>query len=205
MELKDYVKIITKRSWILVAAIAIVMIGVYYYTTKQVTTYDSSAYLYITVKSDKLVNADYYEYDNYYAQSANNLLADTMLAWLQDPSFVYQIFDSAKLSVPDVNISDISKLITTKKKPGGVVQITYNSPDKELSENVVKSAVNFAKIKTGEWVKSGMLNNVFVDSSNTVASVHKVDMLLNMLIALFSGIVLGLIFVFLTDYFSKEK
>lgn len=204
MEFKDYLEIMRKRIWILIVVTIIVTLGVYFYTVKQPVTYDSSANIYITIKKVVPDNPNYFQYDNYYAQQSSNLFADTVIAWVQDPSNVVEIFNNAQIATPEVNLQEYSKLINAKKKQGGAVQITFNSADKSASENIIAATTKFIENKSAEWNQSGLTENIFIDSSKTASSEHKTSLNMNIIIGIISGVIIGLVAIFMAEYFRKK-
>jgi len=205
MELRDYLKIIAKRIWLLLGVIVLVMLGVYLYSASQTISYNGSARLYVSVQKNTSENPPYYQYDNYYAQQSSLLFADTVVAWLQDISNITEIYKAAGVDLSNVNLADTSKLVQAKKNQGGAVDITYNNRDRNTVENVLTKSEEFAKNKVKNWVGNVQTENINIDSSDPVVFEKRPELTLNMLIGLAAGIFLGLVLVFFVEYVSEKK
>lgn len=204
MELRDYLKIISKRIWLFISVVVVVLAGTYIFTITQPVTYDGSTLLNVVVKKSADAQSNYYDYDNYYAIQGSSLFADTIVAWLGDPSNVYDIYSLAGLSKPDISSKNLSKLITAQKKPPASVIVNFNSTDKDKVEKLMNAINEFVVNKTGTWSKEGLMENLHVDYSAPVVIEHKPSILTNMLIGLAAGIVLGLALVFFVDYMKRK-
>jgi len=205
MELRDYLKIIAKRIWLLLGVIVLVMLGVYFYSASQTISYSGSARLYVSVQKNASENPPYYQYDNYYAQQSSLLFADTVVAWLQDTSNITEIYKAAGVDLSNVNLADTSKLVQAKKNQGGAVDITYNSRDRNIVENVLIKSEEFAKNKVKNWAGNVQTENINIESSDPVVFEKRPELTLNMLIGLAAGIFLGLVLVFFVEYVSEKK
>ena len=204
MELKDYVKIIGQRFWLLFIVVVIVTLGVYLLTKTMPESYDGSVSVFITKKPDKGVVGDY-EYDRYYAIKASSLLTDSIITWLQDPSNVIEIYNTTNLDLPTEKLNKLTKVIKAKKKDPATINITASAPDEVNVKNLINSTINFIDIRMNSDIVSGAAENFDLTYSDSIVLKHQKSPLLNSLIGFIVGVVLGLGMVFLVEYFYPKK
>lgn len=202
MELKDYLEIIKKRIWWLIVIVLITTVGACWFTVSQPITYDASSYVNILVRPESTQN---YEYDNYYSLQAGGLFVDRVINWLQDPSNVTDIYANAQLNTPSTNISDLTKVINAKKKAPATVTILVNNQNKDTAQALVNSTKNFISQKTQELTDKGSIKNIDLDMSKTLVAENKPNVTVNTIIGFVAGLILGLIMIFLAEYFSRKK
>lgn len=204
MELKDYLKIIGKKIWLFLIIVFIVTIGTYFLTINQPISYDGSTTLNVVVKKPVSYQQNYYNYDNYYALQGCSLFADTVVAWLQDPSTVLEIYDKAGLQKPELSLKNLSKIIKAHKKPPASVYITYNNTDKTAVEKLIKATAKYAEEKTETWSNEGLIDNLHIASTTPVVIEHKPAIMLNTLFGLVGGLLIGLAVIFFQEYMKKN-
>lgn len=205
MELRNYLQIIGKRIWLFISIVAIVVLGTYIFSVAQPVSYDGSSSLNVVVKKPAEASVNYYDYDNYYAIQGSSLFADTVVAWLGDPTNVFEIYDIAGLPKPELSVKSLAKLITTRKKPPASISVNLNDTDKDKVEKLMSAINKFVSQKTENWSKEGLTENLHVDYSAPVVIEHKPSVLVNTLIGLVAGIILGLAMVFFVDYMKRDK
>lgn len=204
MNLKDYLQIMKKHLWLLIITVVIVTLGCYLFTVKQPITYDASSYINVLIKPAAEKPA-YYEYDNYYSLQAGSLFTDRVLIWLQDPANVLDVYKGAKLQAPDVELKKLSKLINARKKNPATVVITVNQQNKDAAKDLADASAKIVSEKTKNLTKNESIKNIVLDISPTVVSEKKPAILVNTLIGLIAGIILGFALVFLAEYFRPKK
>jgi len=203
MDLKSYLMIIKKHLWLLIITIVIVTLGSYLFTVTRPITYDANSTINVLIKSAEQA-PNYYEYDNYYSLQAGSLFADRVLIWFQDPAIVQEIYQKAQLNLPDVDMKNMSKLINARKKNPASVIVSMNQADKDTVKKIVDASTSVIAQKTQDLTKNESIKNIVLDISPTVVSEKKPATLLNTLIGLAAGLILGLALVFLTEYFRKK-
>lgn len=206
MTLKQYLQILGKRIWILITVVVIIMLATYIFTIKTPDKYSGSLSIYSVITQQEIPQnqGQFYEYDNYYAFQSSEIFASTIVNWLKDPANVAQIYSSADQALPDVALKKYSKLITAKKNEPSTVQITIQSNNQQFVEKLIDSTQKFVVAKTEEWKTKGLIDNTDLDISNPIIVKEKLDLLMNMGIALILSIVLGLALVYFTEYMQTK-
>lgn len=204
MELRDYLQIIRKHIWELIVCIVLVTAGSYFFTITKPITYDANSTINILIKSAEQAPS-YYEYDNFYSLQAGSLFADRVLIWFQDPAIVQDIYKKAQLGLPDVDMKQMGKLINARKKNPASVIVSMNQQDKDTVKKLVDASAQVIANKTQDLTRNESIKNIVLDISPTVVSEKKTDTLINTLVGFVAGLILGLAFVFLTEYFRPSK
>lgn len=203
MELREYLAIIGKRSWLFITVILLITMGTYLFTVSQPKSYDASSFVNVVVKQSTEQKPDYYDYDNYYSLQASSLFADTIIAWLKDPSNVIKIYNQAQIERPDIKLNNFSRLIKTRKNNPATVQVMFNHKDKLIAESLINTTVKFIEDKTNQWAQQDLIKDVYIDNSQPIVIEYKPSVLLNTVIGFVAGIVLGLALVFFVEYLKK--
>lgn len=204
MELRDYLAIIGKRIWLFIIVVAIVTLGTYFFIASQPTTYDASSSISVLVKPSAESEA-YYEYDNYYALEANKLLASEVANWFQSPSNIQEIYQKAQLSLPEVKIQKIPKLIDVKTKQPATILIYVHQKEEKMAKGLVEATLDFVKDKIENLVKKGSLKSVDLEIAPVMVVGHQPSVLLNTVIGFVAGLVIGLALVFLVEYLTPQN
>lgn len=205
MEFRDYLAIIGKRIRLLIGVIFIVTLATYIFSVRIPTKYDASTSINVAVKSESQLERPYYDYDNYYAIQASSLFADTIINWLRDPSNVIEINKNVGLDLGRMSLKKLSKMISVKKKSPSTIVITFSSPQKDQAEAFANQVVKFLEAKTTIWSAEGLMKNVHLVASSPIVLEHQSPVLVNSLLGLLTGFILGLAIIFLSEYFSKER
>lgn len=202
MELKDYLKIISQKFWILVVVTIIAGAATYLFSVMIPTSYDGVAYINVAVKSQN--QGDYYQYDNYYSIQASSLFADTIALWLQDPANASQIYKEAGIDLSKYSLKNLQKLFQIKRKPPATVVITLNNSDKDKTEFLIARTINLVESQTKKWADEELVKNAEAVTSAPVVLEHKMPILLNTILGLIGGFILGLAVVFLAESLNKK-
>lgn len=203
MELRDYVKIIGKHLWLVVCIGLLIALGAYLFSITRSVSFDGSVSMYVGKPSGKLEVKDY-QYDEYYALQASSLYADSVISWLKEPSNVVKIYDNAKLDLPTEKISKLSKTIAALKQNPATISITAHADNESSVNNLLDATVKFVNLKNSS-LNQNPQDNFTISASDISVFQNKPNVLLNSLIGLAVGLMIGLGFVFLVDYFQIKK
>jgi len=207
MELREYLKIFVARVWLFVATIIVVVGGTYVFTITRPQTYTGALTIYNVINADPqdISNGKFYEYDNFYSLEASKGYSDIIIAWLQDPSNVSQIYAQANKEIPAGNLKKFSQLIKATRIEPAAVEVFISSLDNDYVKSLLASTKQFVVNKNEDWKNKGMITDSHLDISEPIIYKDKAPILINLAIALVVGIILGLASVYLTEYLSKEK
>lgn len=207
MELKEYLKILRKNLNVFIGTILIVLAVTYIYTIKTPPTYYTASSILLNRKSTFTPQAQYFQYDSYFAIQSAALLANAISSWLQSPATVLEIYQRAKIIPPSTSLSKLSKIFKIRKQTAetNIIDISISEKDKEKSEKLMQEALKMVEEKTNQVAKSsGVAESFEVLSSNPVTISSKPDLVINLSVAAVVSIILGLILVFMKKYLEKN-
>lgn len=202
MELREYVKIIASRLWLLITVVIVATLGTFIFIYTQPGSYDASASIDVIKKQDNSVKE--YQYDDYYAIQASSLFADTMISWLKDPSNVSQIYTNAQLELPTLKLKNVANLIKPKKIDPAAITITLNDKEEKNVKSLIYSTINFVKNKVQMLSDSGEIKGFTVSYSEPLIVKYQKPILSNTAIAFMVSLILGIGLVFLVEYFNPK-
>lgn len=207
MELRDYLKILG-QSWLSIALITlIVAVLTAVWSVAQPIKYESA--ITMMVNKPNTVpqrSANYFQYDKYYSIQASSLFADTLTAWLSSPSTAKEIYEKAGLTVPNVNLKKLGRIFKPRRMPPVALSVTVTDQDLDKAEKLVNAAADVLEEKTEQQRKGDDPDHYFTLISGSVVTAEaKPDLLLNTLIGLVGGFILGLIVAFLRAYLRQAK
>lgn len=206
MELRDYLKIITK-SWSTVLAFTLAFaILVAVWSVMQPIKYEAGVTIVVNKPSTvPQRSADYFQYDKYYSIQASSLFADTLTAWLSSAGTAKEIFETANLPVPDVSLRKLGRIFKPRRQPPVTLTITVKDVDRARAEKLVKAAVAVLEERTAEARKNDDPDHYFalIAGPSVIAEVRQ-DILLNSLIGALAGLTIGTVAVFLREYLKRR-
>ena len=163
-----YVRAIKEAGWGLVLISLAVTVLVYVWVDRLEPDYQVHfSYLISLSERDK---ADDFRFDGYYALSATDLFAATMVSWIKTPEVIAAAFEKANLSIPSEDPRALARAVSSSKSGPQLIEITVRHKNKEeakrlaeglqavMSENVIKyheegiPAINFRIMATEPWV-----------------------------------------------------
>jgi len=200
MELRDYVKIISRNIWLIIIVIVLTGLLSYLFTSKTKTTY--SGFKTISVnKSASATNSNYYQYDGFYSASAANLQAKGLASWINTPATVNQIYEKAQLSAPEVNDKNLKNLISVKNDiDSNVVSISMTDSSKE---DLIKKLDSLGELAQTYFSTITSSDQYSLRTGDNAISSQVANSQMNLLAGIFSGLIIGIVLAFGKEYFSK--
>lgn len=150
MEINDYLRILRKSIWTILATVVIFVALALTLTWRVALTYQSSSAIEITRNPIQTqTNVEYFLYDNFYNTQVATTFANNVIGWIGAPSVVAQTYQQAGYDIPAVNLRDLGKTFTAKKKTEGssVVDISYGSKDREKAQKMITTLTAIIKEK----------------------------------------------------------
>ncbi len=202
MELREYVHI-AKKYWVMIVVVTAVLVaGSVLFRSLQPTMYTASRALTLTrVNTQKTTD---YKFDDYYAIQSADLFNKTVIAWLQTPSDVLDVYKDAGVSAPTQNLNALSRIFDTTKISPQVVQVQFAASNEADAKKIADSVV---KIVQNEVEKQNSLESeqasFHIDASDTVVVVTPKNLGLIAAVALLIGLFVSYNLALLIHYFSK--
>lgn len=218
MELKDFLEVL-KKNWGLITVITcICVIATAVITTMIPPKYNSSIDVYVSRKSEKETD-QYYSYDGYYSTQSSVQYANTVSGLFQS----LQIVRDAAVEVQKSNLYEklenepnvlsedvdflrgVSKKITVEDIAPQVITVSFKHEDMVKSELWVTSLGKVVQDKVTELnLDSDGKFQVDISANPLVEEVTP-SLVINIVVSLMAGLLIGTLWAFARVYFKNEK
>jgi capsular polysaccharide biosynthesis protein len=202
MELKEAIKIINNKIKIIAAISIITAMSAYIFSFIQPAVYETS--LSLLIGKEGTQETDDFKYDGYYALQTSEILADSIQQWMKSPETVDEIYKEAGVDREFESIKSYSKKFTAKKMSPQYAEIKFKASERDEAEKISSAIVKVINNKTRKIQENSNEEISFkVESGSPVILETRPNILINSIIGLISGSVLGLFFVFTKEYFKQ--
>lgn len=206
MELREYFRIIGRHLTAFIGIILLSLIFTTVFTKMQPISYTASTSFTVNKGSSlRQKDVNYYLFDNYYNVQSAGLFSQTIATWFSSPSLVKEIYEKAGLAVPNVSQKTLAKTFRADRQEPATINVTVTGENKEELNKLINAASSVIQEKTDELGKSSSETVYEMAKFDPIVSENKTNWLLNMIIAIVSGVLVGLIIVFGIEYFKDEK
>jgi len=202
MELRDYLKIIKKHYLLILTVTILVGVSSFVFTLTRTVVYDTSLSLFITRTTSQITQD--YKYDGYYAIKASELFSDTVKQWLESPEVVVEIYKQAEIDLPFKSLRKLRKVFSAYKMSSQFVEVRFKERDEQKAQKVSSAIPLVLQSKTHELTGEMKDMSFSIKAANPIIVEKNPKPLLNSLIGLISGFVLGIFIVFFKEYFRKD-
>lgn len=206
MDIKDYAEIIKKNLWIIISIVIVFMLATLVFTLRKAPDFQATATMeVIRTQNQNQSKVSYYQYDNYYSGLAANSLSDNMLGWIASPSTVADVFKKTNYPLPSGDLKSLAKIFTAKKHQAisSVVDVSYDSSDKTKAKILVQAATDILREKIDQYNSVDQSTDFNSIVNNPVVVEAPKTYTLNLLIAAFAGLLIGLSFAFVREALRK--
>jgi len=201
MDLKEYFRLIRKNYKLIITVCIITGISTFLFSILRPVKYDVSQSLFIS-KSDSQETSDF-KFDGYYALEAADTLSDSIGEWLKSPEVVNDIYAKSGIDPSFKNIKSYSKKFQAKKLSAEFVEVKFESGNVNEANKIAGAIVEVVNSKTRSLKDASNGEVSFSVSGNTPVIVeNKLDALLNFVIGIISGLVLGIFIALSREYLS---
>jgi capsular polysaccharide biosynthesis protein len=202
MTFQEFVKLIQEKYWLIIICLVVVLAGVFWFNLRIEKTYEgnigfSIVRFGVTGKS---------EFDDYYATQADNLVTANFVKWLDSKPFLAAVYERAGRNLDGENLNKLVKKTDVQKVSGTDISISFETTGKEATLKLGQAMIDEISARNHQIQKSASKNpnlrGLMVSSKLTVHQ-KSTNQLLNYLLGLAGGILLGLIFVLIIRYFRS--
>jgi len=191
MELDDYIRSIFRHKWLIIIIPLIAAIGTYAYAHSVPITYDASVSM--TIKRVNAPETVDFQYDEYYAIQASDLVAQTVVSWLATPSVVTEIYQQAEIDPAIKSLSEISKRFQTRKMSSQNILVKINEESAEVAKKLATVISDVVIERVGQLVTSTTSQASFeAQGAEPVVIEKKTDSVLFSFVGLIAGFFIGL-------------
>ncbi|MBI3495237.1 hypothetical protein HY065_01270, partial [Candidatus Berkelbacteria bacterium] len=161
MELKDYIRIITKNYLLIAIITVLIMLATYFVTKNQPPSFDGAVTF--TVINSERFPPNQYGYDYYFTIQSASLLADTIDGWFGSPGFVKQVYDTAQVNFPATDTKSAARLFKSIKEieKSTVVTVSIKTDKAEETSRLVTAASTVVTQEIERLKKSQKIPDTF--------------------------------------------
>ena len=202
MSSPNYFKIIgNNKALIFICAVLCGLLALLFSALKPVS-YEAS--IDFSIQKVNRQDTSDFQYDNYYAIQASELLGNTIVGWLESPETVRAAYRVADLTVADNELDTLAKGMKAKQISAHLVRVKFSQSDSDRAGQVATGLSTVVKQKAEEVEKSADDKNSFtVSYTEPVVAEKKYGPATLALAGLVSGLLLGIGIAFGREYFKK--
>ncbi len=205
MELRDYLAIVGRRLWLLIAVVVIVIAAFVGYAVTRPASFKAVATASFVKSSETTsVTNPQYRYDAYYALGANELLAKLASGWLAEPNVAADIYAKANVTLPGGDITDYGQLIDTRTLSGASLEIVTKAGTANEAKALASATTNFLTDRASQLQKTNNLGGISVFTTEPLSQPVVTSSGVMGAVGAFVGIILGLILVFFVEYLKPS-
>ena len=205
MELRDYFRMIGKNLYLFLGLIILIVAMALIYSKMQPTSYMASTTFTVNkVSSLNQKDVNYYLFDNYYNVQSSGLFSQIVATWFESPSLVKEVYEKAGVAVPEVSQRKLSKTFRVDRQEPATINVSINGTNEEKMGKLISAAAAVLQEKTDELAKSSKDAYYEIVKFQPIVTQNRTDYVLNSIISLFAGALLGLLLVFSIEYFRKK-
>lgn len=201
---KNYLKVISSYKWVVITCLILAGLLSFIFTQWLPVSYDSI--LTLTVHRVNREETKDFQYDNYYAIQATELLGNTVVNWLATPDVALAIFDKAGVKADVEGLAKLSKKFKAKQLSSHVASIEFRYKDQDGANKLSAALVDVVQEKVKNTEETAQNNPSFeIQASKPLIVQHKIDPILASVCGLVCGLFIGIGLAFLFEYFRKEE
>lgn len=201
MELKEIFLIFKKEKTIILGTtLAVIILSLFFYLAKPP---NFVVYLDIETKRVNRPKTSDYQYDEYYALSATNLVTDAINSWFQSRAFSEKILREADFE--EKELTSLRNFVKTRKLSSQTLEIKITGPSSETLENLAKIIqkeveIRLSGLNTDREGNPAFRADIEVSSAQPL-TFHPAYLTLA---ALGSGLLLGIFLAFVHHYLKEQ-
>lgn len=146
-----------------------------------------------------------FQYDNYYAIQASELLGNTIVGWAESPETIREAYQAAGLTTAGDDLGALARKVKAKQISAHLVQVKFSQPDRDRANQVATGLSAVIKKKAENIEKSADGQNSFlVAASDPVVREKKYGSATLALAGIICGLFVGLGIAFGREYLKKS-
>ncbi|MFA6423232.1 MAG: hypothetical protein WCW17_02140 [Patescibacteria group bacterium] len=201
MELKDYIKILAGKIWIIILFAVIVGALSFYFVNKKPTTY--SGFRSISITREEKADASYYQYDGYYSLNSAVIQAKGLSSWLGSPSAIIEMYKLAGQTAPSVDDKTAKDFATIKNDLNSpVVTISMEDTDRNI---LLEKLSSIDSLVNDYFKDSNQKSEYIIKISDSSVVENTENSTISIIAGFISGLIIGIVFAFAVEYFKNDK
>lgn len=201
MEIRNYLRVVWEHIWWLIVPTVVIIIVTLIFTYIYLRSYYAPVSFSVNRISQGGVE-DEYQYDGYYALEANRMLGVQFASWLRNGALITDIYSRAGLEPKSTFLTKEWRVI----QRSNTSEYRFSGRDKGRLEKLAKAAISAVSDHKVNFEGTGKdkITTVTVPEDFLIGTT-KLSVTKNLLSALGIGIVIGLVFVYLKEIFSRPE
>lgn len=204
MEIRDYFKLIGKHWVIFLIIVVLGGLSASIWTKTRPQSYLASTTVTVNKASNlKQQDVNYYLYDNYYNVQSAALFSQIVVSWFTSPALVKEIYEKAGVPMPNILQSKLGKIFKAVRQEPSTVNLSVSHVNKEEAGQLIVAATDVLQDETNKLSKNS--DSLYeIAKFAPIISDNKPNLILNTLIGLVAGFLIGLILILGIEYFKEE-
>lgn len=202
MNTQVYQNVFRRRLSLVVAVTVIVALLAFLGTWLLPERYSVSVSIAVNV-SDQQATPDY-KFSRYYGTQASEKFSETVASWFQSPEVVQRIFERAELDPGTTSLRGLSKIFTAESLAAQNVEVDFTTTSREEATRLLGAVRAEVAQKTADLnqEEEAMFETIIAEP---IVIPKERDYLLNGVVGLIVGVILGLALAAAREYWSRPK
>ncbi|MEK7061933.1 MAG: hypothetical protein AAB942_00110 [Patescibacteria group bacterium] len=203
MELKDYIKIISKHKFFVIVVV-ILMVGLAsLWQYLQPPVFTGAITMSLTNSPAEAQNDDY---NNYYTVNAAPALIQTFEGLFSSPNFINDIYLDAGVTLPASDMEGMAKIFKTSRSQisSSTLVVSAKSSDKEDLTKVLSSSKRLVGNKVLDYKSKKYISSNFnLAISDSLVLESSSNSAQTIILGLIGGLIIGILASFVLEYFKE--
>ncbi|NQV13656.1 MAG: hypothetical protein HQ530_05150 [Parcubacteria group bacterium] len=202
MSPRNYLKIISSHKTLIFVCAVLCGILALIFSALKPASYETS--IAFSVQRVNRQDTSEFQYDNYYAIQASELLGNTIVGWLESPEIIREAYQAAGLAVSEDDLNALAQGMKAKQISAHLVRAKYSQTDRDQADKVAASLVTVINNKVEVTEKNADSKNSFIVTSPQPVIVEKKYGPATLALAgIFCGLFVGIGIAFGREYLKK--
>lgn len=202
MEIRNYFRTIKKFIWWLIVPLIIVLVLTLVFSLVYSESYQIPLSFSVNRRAQENETTDY-QFDSYYAIQSNVMLASQFSEWLKSGSVISSIYNNSGL---DEESSTLTKEWKVTAYSPQNIELLFRGRDKGRLSKLAEAALLTTNERIEEFTGTGDAVVGTVDlPDEIITTTKKTPLLLNMIVGLLAGVIIGLIFIYFKSIFNPSE
>ncbi|OIP97092.1 hypothetical protein AUK40_03990 [Candidatus Wirthbacteria bacterium CG2_30_54_11] len=205
MELRDYLKVLT-RNWAILLIVTIVAVGSgYLILSRQETRYTSDLAIIVNYQEQGTISSsDYFKYNNYYGNLIAQSFSDSLSGLMKNAGLVEAVFKRASISYEEKDIANPGKYFSPIPKSKNVTEVRFTADTASEAQALSSSLISLLTEKAKEFVQSQGEGSLELGVEGPVIEKGEIPLVLYLLLLAVVGCGFGIFLAFLLTYLRDE-
>ena len=202
MSPQNYLKIIgSHKTLIFICAVLCGVLALIFSALKPVSYETLIAF---SIQKVNRQDTSEFQYDNYYAIQASELLGNTIVGWSESPAVIREAYQAVDLTVSEDDLNALAKGVKAKQISAHLVQIKFSQPDRDRASQVATGLIAVIKKRAEEVEQNAADQNSFlITAAEPVVMEKKYGPATLALAGIICGLFVGVGIAFGREYLKK--